>query len=61
MRRERMFERKESAGTPVRVADATLTPLASSLIVRWPGGGAVWSGPAAITVEREEGPTTYPS
>jgi hypothetical protein len=53
MRRESLIERRESAGTPVRVGDATLTPVARSFIFRWPRGGGVWSGPAAIIVERE--------
>lgn len=53
MQRGSVIERRESAGSPVRVGDANITPLATSLIVRWPGGGAVWSGPAAILVERE--------
>jgi hypothetical protein len=44
---------RESPGAPVIVEDTRITPLASSFIVRWPGGGAVWSGPWAIIVERE--------
>lgn len=52
MQRGSVIERRESAGSPVRVGDATITPVATSLMARWPGGGAVWSGPAAILVER---------
>ena len=53
MRRASAIEWRDSPGSPVTVGDTTFTPLARSLIVRWPGGGAVWSGPAAIIVERE--------
>lgn len=53
MRAGRMIEWSDSPGSPVTVGDTTVTPLARSFIVRWPGGGAVWSGPAAIIVERE--------
>lgn len=53
MRRGSLIETRDSAGMPSMVGDTRFTPLATSLIVRWPGGGAVWSGPAAIVVERE--------
>jgi len=49
----RVIEWRDSAGSPVTVGDTTVTPLARSLIARWPGGGAVWSGPAGLIVERE--------
>jgi hypothetical protein len=35
------------------VGDSTITPVARSLVTHWPGGGSVWSGPAAIIVERD--------
>jgi hypothetical protein len=60
MRRESLIERTETVGSPVTVGDATVTPLAKSFAVRWPGGGAVWSGPAAIIVEREAGTDRIP-
>lgn len=47
------IESRDSAGSPVTVGETTVTPLARSLIGRWPGGGVVWSGPAAIIIERE--------
>jgi hypothetical protein len=50
---ETMIERRDFVGSPVTVSDATITPLARSSIVRWPGGGAVWSRPAEILVERD--------
>lgn len=53
MRLGSLVEWRESAGSAATVADTTITPLARSLVVRWPRGGVVWSGPAAITVERE--------
>ena len=53
MRHGRMIEWSDSPASPVTVGDTTVTPLARSFVVRWPGGGAVWSGPAAIVVERD--------
>jgi hypothetical protein len=53
MRCGRVIEWTESPGSPVTVGDTTVTPLARSLIARWPGGGAVWSGAAGMIVERE--------
>jgi hypothetical protein len=53
MRGGRVIERRDSLGSPATIGDTTITPLARSWLVRWPGGGAVWSGPAAIIVERE--------
>lgn len=53
MRLGRMLECKQSSGTPTTAGDATITPLARSLILRWPRGGVVWSGPSAVVVERE--------
>ena len=38
---------------PVTVGGTIVTPLACALVVRWPGGGLVWSRPAAVLVERE--------
>lgn len=53
MRGGHVIEWSDSPASPVMVGDTTVTPLAKSWIARWPGGGAVWSGPAAILVERE--------
>jgi hypothetical protein len=53
MRGGRVIEWRNSTGSPTTVGDTTVTPLARSLIARWPGGGAVWSGPAGIIVARE--------
>lgn len=53
MRCRSVIERKEALGSPVSLGDAAITPVARSSILRWPGGGAVWSGPAAVIVERE--------
>jgi len=49
----RVIERRDSAGSSAAIGDTTVTPLARSFVVRWPGGGAMWSGPVAIKVERE--------
>lgn len=38
-------------GSSVTVGDRTITPVARSFVARWPGGGWVWSGPAAVIVE----------
>lgn len=53
MRLGSVIARRDSSGIPATAGDTTITPVARSLIVRWPGGGAVWSGPAAVVVERE--------
>ena len=53
MRGERVIEWRASSGSLAAAGEATVTPLARSLILRWPRGGAVWSGPAAIVVERD--------
>jgi len=49
----RVIEWSHSSASPVTVGDTTVTPLARAVTVRWPGGGAVWSAPAAVIVERE--------
>lgn len=53
MHRDPVIEWTDSTARPTKVGNSTVTPLARSLIVRWPHGGAVWSGPAAVIVERE--------
>ena len=53
MRGGPVVEWRETEGTPVTVGTGTITPVARSLVARWPGGGSVWSGPAAVVVERE--------
>ena len=53
MRLGTLVEWRESAGSARTVADMTITPLVRSVVARWPHGGVVWSGPAAVTVERE--------
>ena len=39
-------------GTPVVIGDRTITPLAQTLVVRWPMGGFAWSRPLAVLVEQ---------
>ena len=53
MRRGPVIEWREARARPVTVGDRTIVPVARSFVARWPGGGAVWSGPAAVLVERE--------
>ena len=53
MRGEPVIEWRETRGSPMSVGDSTITPVARSLVVRWPAGGSVRSGPAAVLVERD--------
>lgn len=53
MRLGTMFESQESFGTPTTAGDVTVTPIAKSFVLRWPRGGAVWSGPSRVLVERD--------
>lgn len=53
MRGGPVIEWRDARGSPVTVGNRTITPVARSLVARWAGGGAVWSGPAAVIVERE--------
>jgi len=48
-----VLEWRDASGSPMSVGDSTITPVARSLVARWPSGGSVWSGPAAVIVERE--------
>lgn len=40
------------SGQSLKVGDATLTPQAQALTLRWPTGGFVWNRPTALWVER---------
>lgn len=60
MRGGPVIEWRDTRGNPVTVGERTITPVASSLVVRWPGGGFVWSGPAAVVVEQEEATERIP-
>jgi len=53
MRGGPVIEWRDAWGSPMTVGNSTITPVARSLVARWPGGGSVWSGPAAVIVERE--------
>lgn len=59
MRGGPVIERRHSRGSSTTIGDSTITPVAKSLVIRWPGrgsvwsSGSVWSGPAAVIVERE--------
>lgn len=53
MRRAPVVERRSARGSPVTIGDCTITPVAHSLVARWPGGGYVRSGPEAVLVERQ--------
>jgi len=48
-----VIEWSDSSASPVTIGDTSVTPLVRTLLVRWPGGGAAWSVPAAMIVERE--------
>ncbi len=47
-----MIECRGARGSPTTVDRTTVTPVARSLVARWPGGGSAWSGPAAVILER---------
>jgi len=53
MRGGPVIEWREARGHPTTVGSRTITLVARSLVARWSGGGWVWSGPAAVLVERE--------
>lgn len=53
MRWGSFVEWRAARGRPVTVGYRTITPVARSLRVRWPGGGSTWSGPDAVIVEGE--------
>lgn len=53
MRGGPVIQWRDACGHPVTVGQSTVTPVSRSLIVRWPGGGSVWSTPSAVIVERE--------
>jgi hypothetical protein len=38
-----------------QVGDATMTPIARRLAMRWPGGGWVYAWPTAIEIQTERG------
>lgn len=42
-------------GRPIEAGNTTIRPISQSLVLRLPNGGFVWSRPAAIRVESEEG------
>ena len=52
MRGGPVVEWRDAPGRPTTVGNGTITPVARSLVVRWPGGRWVWSGPRAVLVER---------
>jgi len=60
MRGGPVIEWRDDRGSPMTVGNSTTTPVARSLVARWPGGGSVWSGPAAVIVDREGGTERIP-
>ncbi len=50
---EPIFQWQMINGKPITVGDATATPQAQALSVRFPFGGFVWNRPAAVLVERD--------
>ncbi len=53
MRGGPVIEWRDAPGSPMTVGKNTITLVARSIVARWPRGGFVWSGPAAVIVERE--------
>lgn len=47
------FSWQRRAGTPIRIGDRELIPIASVLTVRWPNGGFVLNRPVAIRVDQD--------
>ena len=43
---------RDAPGASVTVGGHAITPVARSFVFRWPRGGAAWSRPAAVLVER---------
>ena len=54
------MEYRDVLGSRVTVGDRQVTPVARSLIARWPGGGSVSSSPAAVIVEHDGGTERIP-
>lgn len=52
MRDGPLIECRYGEARPTVLGDSTVTPVARSVVVRWPGGGAVWSAPSEVLVER---------
>lgn len=53
MVRDSMIECRDTPGSPTTVGSTTVTPVARSLVARWPGGGSARSGPVAVILERD--------
>jgi len=47
----------DQPGSPLRVKDMTVTPMARVIVFQTPWGGWVWNRPVAVMVEREGLPT----
>ena len=53
MSRRPLFECSEPRGERVPIPGGAITPVAKSLLTRWPGGRFEWSGPSAVLVEQD--------
>ena len=50
----KIVQAQRMPGDPLTIGDATLTPQAQAVTVRWPKGGLVWNRPVAVVLERGE-------
>jgi hypothetical protein len=48
-----IIQLETQAGPKITVGDASLTPQAQAVTLRWRGGGLVWNRPVALLIEQD--------